>query len=67
MEHTLPTRNLNPYDIRKRLDLTGRDDHLINESRELVKIVATMIRNSAANEAAEAWRKGSEERAMAQS
>jgi hypothetical protein len=34
--------------------LTGRDDHLINESLELVKIVATMIRNSAANEAAEA-------------
>ena len=34
--------------------LTGRDDQLINESLELVKIVATMIRNSAANEAAEA-------------
>lgn len=37
--------------------LTGRDDHLINESHELVKIVATMIRNSAANEAAEASKK----------
>ena len=33
--------------------LTGRDDPLIGESLELVKIVATMIRNSAANEAAE--------------
>ena len=33
--------------------LTGRDDQLISESLELVKIVATMIRNSAANEAAE--------------
>jgi hypothetical protein len=31
--------------------LTGRDDRLISESLELVKIVATMIRNSAANEA----------------
>ncbi len=33
--------------------LTDRDDGLINESLELVKIVATMIRNSAANEAAQ--------------
>ena len=31
--------------------LTDRDDPLIQESLELVKIVATMIRNSAANEA----------------
>jgi four helix bundle protein len=38
--------------------LTGHDDPLINESLELVKIVATMIRNSAANEAAQ----GSERR-----
>jgi len=31
--------------------LTERDDALIQESTELVKIVATMIRNSATNEA----------------
>ena len=30
--------------------LTERDDPLIQESTELVKIIATMIRNSAANE-----------------
>jgi four helix bundle protein len=31
--------------------LTEREDSLIQESGELIKIIATMIRNSAANEA----------------